>query len=64
MEYEIIDLSNDQEAAIAGAELARDNRIKVMIKGNLHTDVLMKTYLKKNLVLSRGKDLVIFGILH
>ena len=56
-EYEIIDLSNDQEAAIAGAELARDNKIKVMIKGNLHTDILMKTYLKKEFGLIEGKRL-------
>ena len=40
-EYEIIDSSNDVEAANIGAELGRDNKIKVMIKGNLHTDVLM-----------------------
>ena len=37
--YEIINSSNDQEAAIAGAELAKKNKIKIMIKGNLHTDV-------------------------
>ena len=55
--YELIDLSNDQEAAIAGAELARDNKIKVMIKGNLHTDLLMKTYLKKEFGLIEGKRL-------
>ncbi len=56
-QYEIIDLSNDKEAAIAGAELARDNKIKIMIKGNLHTDVLMKTYLKKEFSLIEGKRL-------
>ena len=33
--------SDDKEAAIIGAELARDDKIKIMIKGNLHTDVLM-----------------------
>ena len=41
--YEIIHSSDDKEAAMTGAELARDNKIKIMIKGNLHTDVLMKT---------------------
>ena len=56
-QYEIIDLSNDKEAAIAGAELARDNKIKIMIKGNLHTDVLMKIYLKKEFGLISGKRL-------
>ena len=55
--YEIIDSSDDVEAAIIGAELGRDNKIKVMIKGNLHTDVLMRTYLKKEFGLLEGKRL-------
>ena len=55
--YEIIHSSNDVEAAIIGAELGRDNKIKIMIKGNLHTDVLMKTYLKKEFGLLEGKRL-------
>ena len=55
--YEIIDSSKDVEASIVGAELARDNKIKLMIKGNLHTDVLMKTYLKKEYSLIEGKRL-------
>ena len=45
--YKIINHKSDQEAAISGAELARDNKIKVIIKGNLHTDILMRVYLKK-----------------
>ena len=55
--YEIINSSNDVEAAIIGAELGRDNKIKVMIKGNLHTDVLMRTYLKKEFCLIEGNRL-------
>ena len=55
--YEIINSSNDQEAAIAGAELAKKNKIKIMIKGNLHTDVLMRAYLKKEFGLIEGKRL-------
>ena len=55
--YEIINSVDDKEAAIAGAELARDNKIKIMIKGNLHTDVLMRTYLKKEFGLIEGKRL-------
>ena len=55
--YEIINSSNEKDAAIAGAELARENKIKIMIKGNLHTDVLMKTYLKKEFSLIEGKRL-------
>jgi phosphate acetyltransferase len=55
--YEIINSVDDKEAAIAGAELARDNKIRIMIKGNLHTDVLMRTYLKKKFGLIEGKRL-------
>ena len=55
--YELINTNNDQEAAIAGANLAKDNKIKVLIKGNLHTDILMRTYLKKEFGLIGGKRL-------
>jgi len=55
--YTIIHHEDDLEAAIAGAALARDNKIQVMIKGNLHTDILMKVYLKKEFGLIEGKRL-------
>jgi len=55
--YKMIDTNNDQEAAIAGAKLARDSKIRVMIKGNIHTDILMRTYLKKEFALIEGKRL-------
>ena len=55
--YTIIHSSTDIEAATIGAELAKDNKIKIMIKGNLHTDILMKTYLKKDFGLIEGKRL-------
>ena len=55
--YKIIDHADDQGAALAGAELARDNKIKVIIKGNLHTDILMRMYLKKEFGLIEGKRL-------
>jgi len=55
--YELFNTNNDQEAAITGAKLASDNKIKVMIKGNLHTDILMRTYLKKEFGLIEGKRL-------
>ena len=55
--YEFINIYNDQEAAIAGANLAKDNKIKVLIKGNLHTDILMRSYLKKEFGLIGGKRL-------
>ena len=55
--YTIIHSSTDIDAATIGAELAKDNKIKIMIKGNLHTDVLMRTYLKKDFGLIEGKRL-------
>ena len=55
--YKLINTNNDQEAAIAGANLAKDNKIKVLIKGNIHTDILMRTYLKKEFGLISGKRL-------
>ena len=55
--YKIIDHADDQGAALAGAELARDNKIKVIVKGNLHTDILMRMYLKKEFGLIEGKRL-------
>jgi len=55
--YEIINTTNNQEAAIAGSKLARDNKVKIIIKGNLHTDILMRTYLKKEFGLIKGKRL-------
>ena len=55
--YQIIDQNNDEEAAIIGAQLAKESKIKVLIKGNLHTDVLMRIYLKKEFNLIVGKRL-------
>ena len=55
--FEIIDQNNDQEAAIIGAQLARDNEIKVLVKGNLHTDTLMRAYLKKEFALIEKRRL-------
>ena len=55
--FEIIDQSDEQEAAIIGVQLARDNKIKVLIKGNLHTDTLMRAYLKKEFALIEKRRL-------
>ena len=55
--YKVINTNDDQESANIGAELAKNNKIKVMIKGNLHTDILMRTYLKKEFGLIEGKRL-------
>lgn len=56
-EFTIIDKNTDHDAATAGALLARENKIKVLIKGNLHTDILMRIYLKKEFGLIESKRL-------
>ena len=53
----IINNQNDKESAIVGAKLAGNNKIKVIIKGSLHTDILMRVYLKKEFGLIAGKRL-------
>ncbi len=55
--YKIIHHENDRDAATIGAELSKDNKIKIIIKGNLHTDILMRIYLKKEFGLIEGKRL-------
>ena len=55
--FQIFEEDNDQDAAIMGAKLASENKIKVLIKGNLHTDILMRVYLKKEYSLIEGKRL-------
>ena len=56
-DYTIIEHDNDKDSAKAGAELAKDNKIKIIIKGNIHTDILMRVYLKKEYGLIEGKRL-------
>ena len=55
--FQIFEENNDQDAAVLGAKLASENKIKVLIKGNLHTDILMRVYLKKEYSLIEGKRL-------
>ena len=55
--FQIFEENNDQDAAVLGAKLASENKIKVLIKGNLHTDILMRVYLKKEYSLIKGRRL-------
>jgi len=55
--FRIIDISDKVESANIGSELAKNDEIKVIVKGNLHTDILMKSYLKKEFNLLEGKRL-------
>ena len=55
--FQIFEENHDQDSAAIGAKLASKNKIKVLIKGNLHTDILMRVYLKKEYSLIEGKRL-------
>ena len=55
--FQILDVENDKEAANVACNLANNNKIKIIIKGNIHTDILMKSYLKKEFNLIGGKRL-------
>ena len=55
--FDIIKEENEYESAIKAAKLAKDDLIKVIVKGNLHTDILMRAYLKKEFNLIQGKRL-------
>ncbi len=56
-DYNIIETSNIEESAAVACQMASENKIKIIIKGNLHTDILMKFYLKKEFSLLEGKRL-------
>ena len=55
--FEIIDSDNENDSALIGSDLAKINKVRVLIKGDLHTDILMKSYLKKEYGLIKGKRL-------
>ena len=55
--FNTIDTESDHDAAVIGAKLASSDKIKVLIKGNLHTDILMRIYLKKEFGLIQSKRL-------
>ena len=46
-DYKIIDEKNENKTAIIAAELASKSEIKIIVKGHIHTDVLMKEVIKK-----------------
>ena len=45
--FEIIDEKNENKTAIIAAELASKEKIKIIVKGHIHTDILMKEVIKK-----------------
>ncbi len=45
--YEIIDEPVENKTAKIAAKLASDNKVKIIVKGHIHTDILMKEVLKR-----------------
>ena len=56
-EYNIVETENEEESASVACKMSNENKTKIIIKGNLHTDILMRSYLKKEFNLLDGKRL-------
>ncbi len=52
-EFQIIDEKNENKTAVLAAKLASEEKIKIIVKGHIHTDVLMKEVIKKKYNLIR-----------
>jgi len=55
--YKIIDEKDENSTAPIAAKLASEDKVKIIVKGHIHTDVLMKSVLKRNLNLIGKKRL-------
>ena len=55
--YKIIDEKEENNTAPIAAKLASEEKVKILVKGHIHTDVLMKAVLKKSLNLIGKKRL-------
>ena len=55
--YEIIDEKNENSTATIAAKLASEGKAKIIVKGHIHTDILMKAVLKRDLNLIGKKRL-------
>ena len=55
--YEIIDESVENNTAPIAAKLASEGKVKIIVKGHIHTDILMKAVLKRDLNLIGKKRL-------
>ena len=55
--YKIIDEKNENNTAPIAAKLASEDKAKIIVKGHIHTDVLMKAVLKRDLNLIGKKRL-------
>ena len=55
--YKIIDEKDENGTAPIAAKLASEDKVKIIVKGHIHTDVLMKAVLKRDLNLIGKKRL-------
>ena len=55
--YKIIDEGDENSTAPIAAKLASENKVKIIVKGHIHTDILMKAVLKRDLNLIGKKRL-------
>jgi|TARA_B110000881_G_C18550623_1_gene503849 phosphate acetyltransferase len=55
--YEIINETDENNTAPIAAKMASEDKIKVIVKGHIHTDILMKAVLKRDLNLIGKKRL-------
>jgi phosphate acetyltransferase len=55
--YKIIDEKNENSTAPIAAKLASEEKVKIIVKGHIHTDILMKAVLKRDLNLIGKKRL-------
>ena len=55
--YNIIDEKDENNTAPIAAKLASEDKVKIIVKGHIHTDVLMKAVLKRDLNLIGKKRL-------
>ena len=55
--YELIHEPDENSTALIAAKLASEDKVKIIVKGHIHTDVLMKAVLKRDLSLIGKKRL-------
>ena len=55
--YEIVDEPIENNTASIGAKMASEGKVKIIVKGHIHTDILMKAVLKRDLNLIGKKRL-------
>ena len=55
--FNIVEAKDEEESASVACQMSNENKSKIIIKGNLHTDILMRSYLKKEFNLLDGRRL-------